>query len=1189
MSATAVGVTTYEMFKHSSIKDRLLTAIGCLVAVATGCCMPTLVTLMGYLVGEFIIFQSVIHELCDNSTKANIPVIYMMPKRDQVISIATFQQDVRTRAIEMALVGTVMLVCNVVIVGSLGRSATKQAFRIRHIFMRAILHQDVAWFDEHSDKNFAPKILEDLGKIQDGLGENIGMCCFFLSTTVTSLLCALYHGWLFTLSLLLLTPLLQMCIVFVGRKQLHLEGREALAYSNASSCAQEALAFIKTVVAYGGQNKEIKRYEGHLQPVKETAIQRGLMTGFGVSLVWVFMYANYSLGFWLGTSLILQDANNPPESKVYDISALLIVFFNVLMATTCFIQATPYFQAFAMAKRAASSVYPIIDRKPTIDSASSEGLRPPELEGWIHFKSVTFCYPSAPESKVLQSFSLGINPGETIALVGVNGSGRSTILKLLTRFYDITEGQILIDHRDIRSYNIGWLRGQMGIVCQNPVLFNTTVAENIRYGLATATQADIQEAAIAAHAHKFILKLPQKYDTPIGEGGVRLTSSEVRRIAIARALVRNPKVLLLDDPTSAQDAETEAVVKAVLDKVREGRTTVIASSRLSTIRNADLIVVMKAGRIIETGTHKALVKSGSGPYMELLKSENMQDEDSDLSSGAMAQLGFSPSQMPAPTSIGMMEDMDEGVEVPADAEETTEDHTKRLLQLAEPERSFLVAACVCATLMGLPIPIYAVCLGDMMQVLSLGNEDSIRSSMTLPCIILLVVGILTSLCSWLQIHLFSIVGENLTLRLRHQTFSAIIRQEVGFFDKHVHDATDLYLRLAAEVPSIHRASCSRLSALCQAFTTLLATVVLSLYWDWHLCFIVLVFVPLILFSTYLEVRMMHGKLMSSRKALEVSDQIAIEAIQNARTIASLHQEEVFCAKYVTSLAIPQSISKRKSYYRGFSFGVAQCIRSLAFACALVYGSILMEQCDLQFGSLFKVIEASILGTSIIGQAAAYTPGYKKAKVTATKIFKLMDTVPKIDFMDSSGTTLNEVYGYLTFNEVSFHYANQQNAKALDHVTFSVEPGQMVAIVGPSYSGKTTSIDLVERFYDVTEGDILLDQIRTRLLNISWMRKQLGYVSDPPFLYGYSIAENIAYGDNERDVPLPEIIAAAQVANVHDFITTLKQGYDTRITYDSDIVSRAELKRIALARALVRDPKILLIDDAVAGLDTVHEL
>ncbi|XP_064473641.1 phosphatidylcholine translocator ABCB4-like isoform X3 [Ornithodoros turicata] len=1100
MSATAVGVTTYEMFKHSSIKDRLLTAIGCLVAVATGCCMPTLVTLMGYLVGEFIIFQSVIHELCDNSTKANIPVIYMMPKRDQVISIATFQQDVRTRAIEMALVGTVMLVCNVVIVGSLGRSATKQAFRIRHIFMRAILHQDVAWFDEHSDKNFAPKILEDLGKIQDGLGENIGMCCFFLSTTVTSLLCALYHGWLFTLSLLLLTPLLQMCIVFVGRKQLHLEGREALAYSNASSCAQEALAFIKTVVAYGGQNKEIKRYEGHLQPVKETAIQRGLMTGFGVSLVWVFMYANYSLGFWLGTSLILQDANNPPESKVYDISALLIVFFNVLMATTCFIQATPYFQAFAMAKRAASSVYPIIDRKPTIDSASSEGLRPPELEGWIHFKSVTFCYPSAPESKVLQSFSLGINPGETIALVGVNGSGRSTILKLLTRFYDITEGQILIDHRDIRSYNIGWLRGQMGIVCQNPVLFNTTVAENIRYGLATATQADIQEAAIAAHAHKFILKLPQKYDTPIGEGGVRLTSSEVRRIAIARALVRNPKVLLLDDPTSAQDAETEAVVKAVLDKVREGRTTVIASSRLSTIRNADLIVVMKAGRIIETGTHKALVKSGSGPYMELLKSENMQDEDSDLSSGAMAQLGFSPSQMPAPTSIGMMEDMDEGVEVPADAEETTEDHTKRLLQLAEPERSFLVAACVCATLMGLPIPIYAVCLGDMMQ-----------------------------------------------------------------------------------------ASCSRLSALCQAFTTLLATVVLSLYWDWHLCFIVLVFVPLILFSTYLEVRMMHGKLMSSRKALEVSDQIAIEAIQNARTIASLHQEEVFCAKYVTSLAIPQSISKRKSYYRGFSFGVAQCIRSLAFACALVYGSILMEQCDLQFGSLFKVIEASILGTSIIGQAAAYTPGYKKAKVTATKIFKLMDTVPKIDFMDSSGTTLNEVYGYLTFNEVSFHYANQQNAKALDHVTFSVEPGQMVAIVGPSYSGKTTSIDLVERFYDVTEGDILLDQIRTRLLNISWMRKQLGYVSDPPFLYGYSIAENIAYGDNERDVPLPEIIAAAQVANVHDFITTLKQGYDTRITYDSDIVSRAELKRIALARALVRDPKILLIDDAVAGLDTVHEL
>lgn len=244
----------------------------------------------------------------------------------------------------------------------------------------------------------------------------------------------------------------------------------------------------------------------------------------------------------------------------------------------------------------------------------------------------------------------------------------------------------------------------------------------------------------------------------------------------------------------------------------------------------------------------------------------------------------------------------------------------------------------------------------------------------------------------------------------------------------------------------------------------------------------------------------------------------------------------------------------------------------------------------QIRSNDRVVEGVILGTAIVGQAVAYSPDYHKAKLAAQKLFRLIHRVPSVDFCDTSGITMDVVRGFLTLNEVTFSYAGEQDAKALDRVTFSVEPGQRVAIVGTAGSGRTTAIYLVERFYDIGDGEILIDHISTKMMRLSWMREQLGYVSSETLLRSYNIFDNIAYGDNSRDVSREEVVLAARRAHAHDFIAQLPQGYDTVLPPPGEppLLTESQAKRVALARALVRDPRILLIDDAVKGLDVENQ-
>ncbi|XP_039599119.1 ATP-dependent translocase ABCB1-like [Polypterus senegalus] len=271
---------------------------------------------------------------------------------------------------------------------------------------------------------------------------------------------------------------------------------------------------------------------------------------------------------------------------------------------------------FAKAKVSAQRIFSLLEKKPKIDIYSTEGLKLNHFDGNIEFQDVHFAYPTRKKVQVLQGLNVKVSKGQTLALVGSSGCGKSTTVQLLERFYDPINGHVLVDGNDITSLNLVWLRSQIGIVSQEPILFDTSIAENIRYGdnSRSVTQEEIEEAAKKANIHNFIEDLPQKYGTKVGDKGAQLSGGQKQRIAIARALLRNPKVLLLDEATSALDTESEKIVQVALDEARQGRTCIIIAHRLSTIQNADIIAVISNGEVVEQGTHSELIAKGGAYY-----------------------------------------------------------------------------------------------------------------------------------------------------------------------------------------------------------------------------------------------------------------------------------------------------------------------------------------------------------------------------------------------------------------------------------------------------------------------------------------------------------------------------------------------------------------------------------------------
>ncbi|XP_013931904.1 PREDICTED: ATP-binding cassette sub-family B member 5 isoform X2 [Thamnophis sirtalis] len=1149
----------FELFSFADALDTILIIVGSIAAVAAGTGQPIIIIIFGQVTNSFV------------NTSLNVSTGNAEMNNSACPQAASdIENQMNNHAYYFVGVGFAVLLCSFVEIWAFVTASARQTSRIRDKFFFAVLHQEMAWFDTTPIGTLNTRLTEDINTVHKGIGDKIGLIIQEFSTFLMGVIIGFVYGWKLTLVILSVTPLIAVSGGIWSYILSVLTAKELLAYAKAGSVAEEILSAIRTVIAFNGQKKAIARYDKNLEEALSIGTKKTITTNFSTGVSQFLMYGCYTIGFWYGTKLTIDERDN------YDIGTVLIIFFSVLMGAFALGQASPNLENVANARGAAYQVFKIIKKPRPIDSSSTDGFKLDKLRGEIEFKNIYFSYPSRPNIQILKGLNLKIQPGQTIALVGSSGCGKSTTIQLLQRFYDPSQGQITIDGHDVRTLNIKWMRENIGIVSQEPVLFATTIAGNIRYGREDITDAEIEEAAKEANAYDFIMKLPD---------------------------------------------------------ARAGRTTIVIAHRLSTIRTADVIAGFEKGVLIEQGTHSELM-AHKGVYYALVMQQNYQeeepesetsneetkfkteDENSDISEkedlyetedlndlgssngdpevakyGSLRRVSNRPSLSRASTKrfSERKRRKKQKKAKKVHVKETLPDVPyTRILALNKPEFCYIAIGIVAAAIGGGVTPAFAVLFGKIIGAFQ--EQDDVKKSQktVLYSIMFLVLGVISLITYIIQGFTFGKSGEALTMRLRSLSFKALLQQEIGWFDDHNNAIGVLLTRLSTDASQVKGATGSRLALMTMTFFTLVTALIIAFANGWQLTLLILACIPFILVAKTFQMKSMTGHAAQDQKALEEAGRISTEVVENIRTVVALTREDRFFENYKASLYKPHKDILKKAPINGLSYAIGMSFNFFINAAVFSFGAWLIAHCFMNFEQLFIVFSSVVFAAMNAAQVNSLAPDFSKSKVSAQRIFHLLDQKPVIDSYSEEGDKLEKFEGNIEFKDIHFAYPTRPEVQVLQGLNIKINKGQTLALVGSSGCGKSTSIQLLERFYDPVSGQVIADGVDIKSLHIQWLRSRLGLVQQEPILFDCSIAENIQYGDNSRVVSQEEIEEAAKAANIYNFIENLPEKYNTRVGDKGAQLSGGQKQRIAIARALVRKPAVLLLDEATSALDTESE-
>jgi ATP-binding cassette subfamily B protein len=480
--------------------------------------------------------------------------------------------------------------------------------QLRQDLFASLMGQEVGFFDERKTGELTNRLSSDTTVLQNTVSVNISMGLRNAAQALGGIALLFYTSPVLTGLMLAIVPAVAVGAVTYGRKVrgLSKEAQDALAAAN--EVAEESLSGIRTVRSFAAERHEVERYRDATERAFGIARRRVKQSSFFLAGASSAGYIASAVVLWYGGRLVLDGTMSVGSLTSFLIYSLMVAFALGALADL--------WADFMRASGAAERVFELIDRRPAIPASGGERL--PSVQGRVEFQQVRFAYPTRSDVPVLQGIDMALAPGEVVAIVGPSGAGKSTIAAMLARMYDPQGGRVLLDGQELRSLDPEWLRQQVGTVAQEPMLFASSIADNIRYGRMDATDAEVETAARAANAHDFISRFPEGYRTLVGERGVQLSGGQKQRIAIARAVLKNPRLLVLDEATSALDAESEHLVQEALERLMKGRTTLIIAHRLSTVIGADRVLVMEGGTVVQSGNHAALM-SQDGLYRRLVE------------------------------------------------------------------------------------------------------------------------------------------------------------------------------------------------------------------------------------------------------------------------------------------------------------------------------------------------------------------------------------------------------------------------------------------------------------------------------------------------------------------------------------------------------------------------------------------
>ncbi|KIV91662.1 hypothetical protein PV10_06176 [Exophiala mesophila] len=1181
-----VAVNYKSLFRYATTWDKVFIAIAAFCAIGAGAVMPLMTVIFGNLSGTF---QGLVLGNSDGfSSTVNRYVLYFV-----YLAIGEFF---------LVYISTVLFIYT-------GEHITA---KIREQYLRAILRQNIGYFDKLGAGAVTTMITANTNLIQEGISEKVGLTLTGVAAFFAAFVIGFIKFWKLTL-ICMSTVVAIVVIMGAGGARMAMWNKKSLAaYAVGGSVAEEVLSSIRNAVAFGTQDKLAKQYDVHLIEARHWGVRSKSALGCMIGALLCLIFLNYGLAFWMGSRFLVGGETS--------LASILTIILAVMIGAFSFGNVGPNMQHFAAGVAAAAKIYATIDRTSPIDPLTEQGEKLDHVEGSLELRNIKHIYPSRPEVVVMDDVSLVIPAGKTTALVGASGSGKSTIVGLVERFYDPVAGNVFLDGHDISTLNLHWLRQQIALVQQEPVLFSQTIRENIQNGLIGSKYENeseekqnflMIEAAKKANAHDFISSLPEGYETHVGERGFLLSGGQKQRVAIARAIISDPKILLLDEATSALDTKSEGVVQHALDEAAKGRTTIVIAHRLSTIKTADNIVVMQQGRIIEQGTHEELLNLKQA-YHGLVSAQRIggdEDDDSDRQTDTSDDV-LTREQTRRSESLAAVDPDDEKLAL--GRTKSQKSVSSKILEqrsvdgmekyslgtlikfIAGFNRTEWHIMCVgffCSVIAGAAQPVQGVFFAK--AIVSLAQplpqaRDQILSDVSFWSLMYLMLGLVDLIAMVVQGIAFAYCSESLVQRARDGAFRRFLRQDISFFDEDKNSTGALTSFLSTEATHLSAISGATLGTLLSCTTTLVVSVVVALAIGWKLALVCCAALPVILGTGFFRFYILAKFSSTAQAHYEKSAGYACEHTNAIRTVASLTNEQMVYREYRGQLRDQLRASVRSNLRNSSLYAASQSAMFLAFALAFWYGGQLMVRGEYSLFQFFIVFSEIIFGAQSAGTVFSFAGDMSKAKNAAASLKKLYDRKPTIDPWSKDGESVTEVEGAIEFRDVHFRYPTRPEVPVLRGLNLTVKPGQYIALVGASGCGKSTTIAMMERFYDPLAGGVYIDGKEISSLNLNDYRSQLALVSQEPTLYQGTIKDNVLLGADRGEVGDERVIQACRDANIYDFIMSLPDGFDTDVGSKAALLSGGQKQRIAIARALLRNPKVLLLDEATSALDSESE-
>ena len=1099
--------------------------------------------------------------------------------------------------------GAISFVCNFLSVCFWSLIGNRCIYNLKKKYFTTILSQEQGWFDSNNAFEFATKVQAQLEQVEQGIGDKIGLVITMVCQCIVGFIFAFLASWKLTLVMLCVAPFIiffSLFLMLALRKGIVLSRKT---WESAGGIAEEMLYNIKTVASFANFDYELRRFNEKVELVWSIDLINSCKLGFSVGFIIFFLNICIFIAFIYGRTLIKKDYNSN-KGRDFSSGDVITAAFCTLMGIAGIGMIAPNIKTIQESCSAASDYFNLYERKPEMDLSQSVEKPPLEnIQGLIEFKNVNFSYPSDPNKRlILDGIDLLFEPGKKVALVGESGCGKSTTVNLIERLYDVTGGEVLIDGLEIRKYDIRYLRSFIGYVQQEPILFNKSIRYNLIFGREEQLNAMgnidqlIQEAIDDAYATEFINNLPGGLDYVVGIKGGKLSGGQKQRIAIARAILAKPRILILDEATSALDNKSEKEVQRALDNIsQKSVTTVIIAHRLSTIKNADVIYACRKGKVLEQGTHQELLDKG-GYYAGLVRSQLAQDE--------IETQNKKEEIIRKKTSIKRRNTEEEVQFVHKDNEiSLKEDDIKvRPCNVFKELSDFkldIAIACFGAAVLGCLSPINGFIMSKAINALN-SNYQTIRYDDGLKyAFIFLALAFLQGLGNCIMIWKFMALGQTLARIYRKKLLKKYLSMHLSYFDVDANSPGSLLTRMSIDTIELNQILQSILGVSIQCGVILIVGLIIGCYYEYRLTLLDFCFVPFIVTSNVIRRGMMQGSSKKGVKANIEAGGILSECVINTKSIFSFNFQPTAIRMYLDTIEFIRQQFYRDAFISGFFVALGN-FASFA-ANAAVYALAKKYILDGSLDSEDMVIAMSVVTTSTqgISNGMSNLGNLKKSYVAYKSVYSTLDTPSLINPYQKENegkVSAMNIKGKIELRHVYFAYPTRPENVILKDVSLVINPGEQTAFVGYSGSGKSTIIQLLNRFYDVEEGkgEVLIDDVNIKDYNLFELRKKIGLVSQEPTLFRVSVLENVRYG--RLDATDDECVEAAREANIMKFFTkdrineVIGQNQKSEgVGEKKDPVSGGEKQRLAIARAFLKNPTILLLDEATSALDKDSEI